>query len=386
MQYSFRGGTMKRSYSDWFVIYLSQQSGIGWYTLNTVVTHRLHELEYWDASSLSAYFTQKQRVDQLIRAKQQFSIISIEQMMADEKRYSYRSILWIESDYPAILRECVQAPWVIYIKGRIELLAAPKVAIVGTRAPSPYGAAITKRIASEWSRLGLTVVSGLAGGIDTLAHQHSIQELGSTLAVLPCGIKHCYPNSNYRLYEQIEKEGLLLSESVQSNTVHKGQFSQRNRIIAGLSYATLVVEGERKSGSMITAKYTQDMDRELFAIPGSLLSSKSEGPNFLIYKGYARILMSSNQLFEDIPWLLQRLQQFLNDAHKKTEQRDIATKKVILSDEENIVLQHIRNHPLSIDDLLQVTGYSYEDLNVILLQLSLYHYIQLHHGSLYIAL
>jgi len=380
---------MTRSYSLWFIIYLSQQPNIGWHTLKIIIEHQLYETENWDTILLSKYISQKQRIDALMRAKQQFSRAIIDFMVADEARYHYRSILWNESDYPAILRECVQPPWVIFVKGRLDLLHTPKIAIVGTRAPSPYGITMTKQFATQLSQMGCTIVSGLAGGIDTLAHQHSLLEVGSTIAVLPCGIKNCYPNSNYKLYEQLEKNGLLISETVNVKTVHKGMFSQRNRIIAGLCYATIIVEGERKSGSMITARYTLDMDRELFSIPGSLQSIKSEGPNFLIYKGYARMLMSPNQLFEDIPWLLPTVKQYLKEnviVEQKNERKTEYSKKVILSNEENIVLQHIQNHPLTIDDLIIVTGYSYEKLNVILLQLCLYNFIQLHHGSLYIAL
>lgn len=377
---------MGRSYSSWFIVYLTQQEGIGWHTIDHLIKYNLIEQDIWTEQLLLPYIKQIQKVKWLITLKQQFNNECIAKLEADERCYHYRSILWDESDYPAILRECVQPPWVIYVKGRLELLTAPAISIVGTRAPTPYGIAITKQIARELSQLGCTIVSGLAGGIDTIAHQHSLNELGSTIAILPCGIKYCYPNSNNKLYDEIVNNGLLISESVSVRTVHKGLFAQRNRLIAGLSYATIIVEGEMKSGSMITAKYVMDMDRELFSVPGTLFSKKSEGPNFLIYKGYARMLLNCNQMFDELPWLLQKINSYVENL--KSEQMKIVSlsKKVILTNEENIVLQHIKNSPVTLDDLITMTGYTYEHLNVILLKLCLDNYIQLHHGSLYIAL
>lgn len=380
---------MERSYTDWFIVYLTQQDGIGWHTINSLIACNLLILDYWSEPILRQTILDEARIALLLKAKQNFNHETIASLKDDECIYHYESILWNESDYPAILRECVQPPWVIYIKGRKELLQSVMLAIVGTRAPTPYGIAITRQISSEFSRLGYSIVSGLAGGIDTIAHQSSIGLLSSTIAILPCGIKHCYPRSNYTLYKRLESEGLLISESVVNKVVHKGLFAQRNRIIAGLAYATIVVEGELKSGSMITAKYANEMNRELYAIPGSVFSEKSKGPNFLIYKGYARMLMNSSQLHEDLPWLVEQLKQTLYTKKKlldENEEKIQPIKKVILTDEENIVLQHIRNHPLTIDDLVQLTSYSYVQLNVILLQLSIKHCIRLHHGTLYIAL
>lgn len=380
---------MKRSYTDWFIVYLTQQDGIGWHTIHAIVQNDLLLIENWTEELLKKYVSHAARIGLLLKAKQSYNQHTIVKMKDDECIYQYESILWNESDYPAILRECVQPPWVIYIKGRKELLHSVMLAIVGTRAPTPYGLAITKQICKEFAQLGFTIVSGLAGGIDTIAHKSSIGLPGSTIAILPCGIKHCYPQSNYTLYNKLNIEGLLISETVETKVVHKGLFTQRNRIIAGLAFATIVVEGELKSGSMITARYVSEMNRELYAIPGSVFSAKSKGPNFLIYKGYARMLMNSSQLHEDLPWLVALLKQTINNEKKmldENEQKIETVKKVILTDEENIVLQHIQNHPLTIDDLVQSTPYSYEQLNVILLQLSIKHCIRLHHGSLYIAL
>lgn len=374
---------MNRSKSDWFIVYVSGQKGIGWHSLQCVI-HHLLAFEHWDMALLMECGLKSNIATLLLNAQEQFNDEAIRQMLEDEHRFGFRSILWNENDYPAILKECAQPPWVIYAKGNIELLHQPAISIVGTRAPTSYGMTMAKKFAKELSERGFTIVSGLAGGIDTLSHQASINEYGSTIAVLPSGIKHCYPASNIRLYEQIAQKGLLLSESVHYAPVHKGRFHERNRIIAALGYATIIIEGEQNSGSMITARHTIEMDRELFAVPGPINCAKSSGPNFLILKGYARMLMTSNQILEELPWLSDML---------KSSKQPIATdslkdKKMneSMSKEENQVLQLLKGKQYTVDELLVLTNIPFGQLNTILLNLCMRQFIKQQPGSSYIAL
>jgi DNA processing protein len=190
-----------------------------------------------------------------------------------------------DEDYPPLLRQLVDPPPVLYILGRRELLAAPGVAIVGSRAATSYGRRTAFNLARKLAAMSVTVISGLALGIDTESHLGALAGQGPTVAVLGCGLDIVYPRQNQSLYRQIVECGALVSEYPLSTRPEGFRFPARNRIIAGLGQGVIVVEAAKRSGSLITAQMALDFGREVFAVPGQVDSCKSEGTHWLLQQG-----------------------------------------------------------------------------------------------------
>jgi DNA processing protein len=202
--------------------------------------------------------------------------------------------------YPALLREIFDPPILLFARGRLELLQPFHFAVVGTRRPTPYGLAVAERLAADLARAGLTIVSGMARGIDTAAHKGALSAGGDTIAVLGCGVDIIYPSENRRLAADLAARGLIISEYAMGSVAFPQNFPVRNRIISGMSTGTLVVEGAQYSGSAITAKLAIDQGREVFAIPGNITSKSSWGPNLLIKQG-AKLVQDWNDVIVDLP-------------------------------------------------------------------------------------
>jgi DNA processing protein len=199
--------------------------------------------------------------------------------------------------YPPLLAELHDPPERLYLRGeRSELLAAPAVAIVGARSCSPYGAQVARELARELAAAGLVVVSGLARGIDGEAHRGALDACGGTVAVLGCGIDRDYPASHAALASRIAESGLLVSEFEPGVEPAPWRFPARNRIIAGLSLATVVVEARERSGALITADFALELGREVFAVPGEITAALSAGTNHLIRQGAAPLLSADDVL------------------------------------------------------------------------------------------
>ena len=200
-----------------------------------------------------------------------------------------------DNTFPDTLRDIASPPKVLYLAGEVPEL--PMVAIVGTRRPTNYGRSITYQLAGELARAGFCIVSGLALGIDTVAHQAALDNNGKTLAVLGCGLDNPYPKSNAGLFKQILKSGGgVISEYPNGTEAYKSNFPARNRIIAGLSLAIIVTEADAKSGSLITANFALQANRIVMAMPGNITSQRSAGPNNLIKNGAQLVTNSSDVL------------------------------------------------------------------------------------------
>lgn len=202
--------------------------------------------------------------------------------------------------YPALLREIFDPPTLLFARGRLELLRPFHFAVVGTRRPTPYGLAAAERLAADLARAGLTIVSGMARGVDTAAHKGALSAGGDTVAVLGCGVDVVYPSENRKLAAELAAKGLILSEFAMGSTAFPQNFPIRNRIISGLSSGVLVVEGAQYSGSAITAKLALDQGREVFAVPGNITSKASWGPNLLIKQG-AKLVQDWNDVIVELP-------------------------------------------------------------------------------------
>ncbi len=210
-----------------------------------------------------------------------------------------------DAGYPEALRQIYDPPVVLFTRGDVSLLSTLALAVVGTRRPTTYGIAVAERFSGDLSRAGLTIVSGMARGIDTASHRGTLAASGKTVAVLGCGVDVVYPSENRKLAAEIADKGLIVSEFPMASVAFPQNFPIRNRVVSGLCIGLLVVEGAQYSGSAITARLALDQGRELFAVPGNVTSKLSWGPNLLIKQG-AKLVQDWNDVIVDLPPAAQR--------------------------------------------------------------------------------
>ena len=209
--------------------------------------------------------------------------------------------------YPESLRSIYDPPLVLYAIGRVELLESAMLAVVGTRHPTAYGKAAAERLSADLAQAGLTIVSGMARGIDTSAHAAALKVGGNTIAVFGCGVDLVYPAENRKLAGEIAEKGLVLSEFPMRLPAYPQNFPVRNRIVSGMSVGVLVVEGAQYSGSSITARLALEQGRDVFAVPGNITSKMSWGPNLLIKQG-AKLVQEWNDVVGELePGVRRRL-------------------------------------------------------------------------------
>ncbi|MEO1620168.1 MAG: DNA-processing protein DprA [Cyanobacteria bacterium J06632_3] len=261
-----------------------------------------------------------------------------------------------DADYPSLLFAINDPPPVLYYRGRLRLNEAPltlSVGMVGTRRPSAYGKRWTQRLSAGLSRRGAIIISGLAAGIDTEAHASCLQHRGSTVAVLGTGVDVVYPYRNRALYEQIVETGLVVSEYPDGTGPDKAHFPQRNRIIAGLSRATLVMEAPARSGALITARLANDYCREVFALPCALDNEQGQGCLRLIEQG-AQVILGESALAQT----LEALPKLDKSVVEKSEANEAESNKptAAKSEEERIVRTTSSVTPVSANDESTNTG------------------------------
>ena len=201
-----------------------------------------------------------------------------------------------DSEFPEALRSIPQPPVLLFALGNLELLATPSVAIVGSRDHSDYGERTTRRVAGAAAGAGITVVSGMARGLDAEAHSAALDAGGGTIGVLGNGLGVVYPAANRRLYQRVQREGLLLTEHPPGDKPHAGSFPKRNRLISGLASVTVVVEAAAGSGTLITVETALDQGRDVMAVPGPITSPTSVGTNRLIRDGAMPLLVPDDLL------------------------------------------------------------------------------------------
>jgi DNA processing protein len=213
----------------------------------------------------------------------------------------YRVLTFAAADYPPQLKEIADPPPVLWVHGDVGCLAAPAIAVVGSRDALPSSLAVARRLGSELAEAGLVVVSGLARGVDGAAHAGALAGNGRTVAVLGSGLDVVYPSRHRSLAEQVSQSGAVVSELPPWSGPAKVHFPLRNRIISGLSRAVLIVEASEKSGSLITARLASDQGRDVLAVPGSVLSGRHRGSNALIKDG-ARLVETVDDVLAEIGW------------------------------------------------------------------------------------
>ncbi len=279
-----------------------------------------------------------------------------------------------DQDYPELLKQISDPPGILYTLGDRSLLNNPQIAIVGSRNCTPGGASNARDFAAYLAEAGLTITSGMALGIDQHAHQGALKATGKTIAVLGTGIDRIYPSRNRQLAYDIAEQGLILSEFPLGTGPSSFNFPRRNRIISGLSLATLVVEATRKSGSLITAHHSLEQGREVFAIPGSIHNPQSKGCHQLIKQG-AKLVDQASDIIDDIGSLLGYVAQQLDSTSMTSEQP--------LDPEYQQLLDIIGYDPVTIDTLVERSGLTIEQLSSMLLILELNDHIQPAPGGLY---
>ena len=211
-------------------------------------------------------------------------------------------ICYDHPDYPRLLKEISNPPLLLYLQGNTRLLNSPQIAIVGSRSCTPYGRQKAYQFAGQLSASGFTITSGLAIGIDGLAHQGAIDKLGNTIAILGTGLNNIYPKRHNKLAQQIKENGLLVSEFWPNTAALPRNFPRRNRIISGLSLGVLVIEASKRSGSLITARYAIEQNREVFALPGSIDNPEACGCHQLIQQG-AKLVINTQDVCEEFSHL-----------------------------------------------------------------------------------
>jgi DNA processing protein len=263
-------------------------------------------------------------------------------------------------NYPKCLLDLPRPPKQLYCRGRLELLTRPAVAIVGTRDCTRYGVMVAKEIAKECVANGIVVISGGASGIDTAAHTGALEITGGaagTISVLGNGLNYCYPVENWEMQKQTEHYGLVISEYPDDFHANKETFPQRNRIVAGLAGAVVVVEADIKSGTMITVRAAKRIKRAIFAVPGSIKSYTSNGPNSLIKNKTAKIVTCPDDI--------------LSYFRVKTAGKTIAAQPIKINADEKIVLDILGRDEVHLDELIEKCGMPVHALMTLLTNMEL---------------
>ncbi len=287
--------------------------------------------------------------------------LDLKQEISLIKRLGIKLIPFIGPDYPPLLKNISSPPLLLYVRGEFkELDYKMSVAIVGTRKASYYGKTITFELADNLAQAGFTIVSGMARGIDTSAHQGALKQKGRTIAVLGSGLNFIYPRENKKLSEEIAQAGALISEFPLNTSPDRFNFPRRNRIISGLSLGIVVVEAGEKSGALITANFALEQGRDIFAIPGKIDSEYTQGTHKLIQDG-AKLVTGwtdiASELMPQINW----------DTNRKPEERFHEK----LEEKESKIYNLLSSEPIQIEEIIKETKMSSPEALSVLLSLEL---------------
>jgi DNA processing protein len=285
-------------------------------------------------------------------------------------RIGGEALVLCDDRYPKLLRETYDPPIVIYCLGNLATaLAQPAIAIVGSRRCSTYGRNVAEKLSRELAERGVTIVSGLARGIDSAAHRGAVEGRGLTVAVMGTGLDRVYPKENRKLAARIVEHGALVTEFPLSTPPVSQNFPFRNRVISGLAFGVMVVEGAERSGSLITARLAYEQGRDVFAVPGNITSAKSFGPNYLIKDG-AKLVQTWRDVIEELP--AETKAPILSAERGETRTKQIVIDEVALSDSERRVLKMLNtDEPVHIDQLISKAGLSSGELMGALLKLEM---------------
>ncbi len=292
----------------------------------------------------------------------------VEKELINSAKFGAEILVFSDEKYPALLREIYDPAPVLTIKGNHNFFRKEKLAIVGPRNASLNAISFTKKIASDLGCNNFIVTSGMARGIDSAAHQASLKT--GTIAVIAGGINHIYPRENTKLYEEISANGLIVAENSYDSSPKNYSFIQRNRIISGLSIATIVIEAGLRSGSLTTARFALEQGREVFATPGSPLDPRCRGTNLLIKEG-AVLIENADDVLGELGNLHGRLTSVTKDEIDGTKLTPIS----------EIILSQLSFVPTAIDDVIEDLQLSTSVVNIALMQLELAEKIEINSGK-----
>lgn len=275
-------------------------------------------------------------------------------------KYKVNALTIEDALYPENLKTIHYPPPVLYFKGTIIEADKNSISIVGSRKATYYGKMVAEKLSKDLALAGLTIISGMARGVDTAAHKGALSVNGRTVAVLGCGIDYIYPPENRRLVQEIQESGAVISEFPLSTLPERQNFPRRNRIISGLSLGTVVVEAAEKSGALITADFALDQGREVFAIPGNINSPLSNGSHNLIKQG-AKLVNNYQDILEEIHIALPQ----------KAAEKEMIKENTSLNEEEKIIYRLITKEPTQIDEIIEASNLSAGKVSEILLNLEL---------------
>ncbi len=293
-----------------------------------------------DAASLRASGLPQDALERLLYTRTRLDLDAELECVAAR---GVRVLTWEDADYPSLLRDIPQSPPVLYALGELTPADEYAVAVVGTRHASTYGKEVTRRLASALAQNGVTVVSGLALGVDGIAHHEALEAGGRTVAVLGCGLDTIYPASHRALAQRIVRSGALLSDYPLGTKPEAGNFPPRNRIISGLSLGTVVVEAGARSGALITLQFALEQGRETFAVPGNVTSRLSEGTNLTLQRGEAKPVMCVEDILEELN---------LTMITQQVEIREIVPDNPV----EALLLAKLGREPTLMDELVRDSG------------------------------
>ena len=282
---------------------------------------------------------------------------AVEKELRLAEKNGVKLVTWEDEEYPVNLKPIYDPPPLLYVMGSLMPQDSIAVAMVGSRNPTTYGQSAAERISMGLSRNGVTVVSGLARGVDSLAHRGALAAGGRTIGVLGCGVDIIYPPENRDLFEQVAAQGAVISEFPMGTPPDSDHFPIRNRVISGLSLGVAVVEATLRSGSLITARFALDQGRDVYAVPGNVDSARSQGTNRLIKEG-AKLVTRAEDILEEI-------------HHIPRPAIPEALPQPKLSEEESRVYLTLEHETLHIDQIIALTAFSSSKVSAILLALEL---------------
>ena len=326
----------------------------------------------WEASSaeLSDAGLDRKTVQSILRRR---GSIDPDAEVAGLESQGVKAFTWHDDGYPPRLKEIYDLPPLLYVRGELLPGDERSIAIVGTRKPTAYGRQAAYQMTFDLARSGVAIVSGLARGVDGIAHRASIDAEQRTIAILAGGLDWIYPKEHRRLSEAITENGALVSEHPLGTRPAPGNFPRRNRIMAGMTLGTIVVEANRVSGALITARHALEQNREVFAVPGSILSPASEGTNALIRDSAAKLVTDHTDVLEE-----------LNLTYVE---QQIETKALFPENEdESQVLKHVTYDPVHVDEIVRTAGLPTSTVSSVLAMMELKSMARLVGGMTYVRL
>jgi DNA processing protein len=344
--------------------------GIGAVRMQGLVAHFGDLESAWNAApaSLAEAGLGSKLIERVIHAREG---VDLDRVWEKIEKQGIRILTWGDESYPQRLKEIDQPPPVLYIRGEYLSDDLFAVAIVGTRRVTPYGRQITEELSSFLAANGMTVISGLARGVDAVAHQTALKAGGRTIAVLGSGVDKIYPPEHRAMAEKMMERGAIISDYAPGTPPDASNFPQRNRIISGLSLAVVVVEAGETSGALITAEFAAEQGREVFAVPGSILAPQSRGANKLIQNG-ALPLLSVNDLMQAL------------DITRVGDQK--AARKIMPSDAVEARLMTVLTHePLHVDEIRNQSELPIEKVSAALALMELKGMVRQVGGMNYVA-